>query len=401
MTFDLDDARSRVSDLERADAAELKELVKGLAQPRATGSEGASAVETEIREGFESLGYQTRPLPFEISTWPGRFGLVVAGLALLVTGGLAGWFLYSGLPIPALVTTLAGTGVALLPLLLLGPASRRLPFGRVETTNLLFRRPEGRPSWILMAHRDTKSQLVPTLLRTVALVLAATALIVLLLIGAIWFAGDPYRFPTAGLVAGVVLAATGLLMALSWSGNRSPGALDNASGVAALLAVARRVSDRQDIAFLITEGEELGLAGARAAVGSLPPVQGVINVDSLDDGGGFLVAEGHGWKQRGSAPQLAAALLTAAGALNLEIERRPLPRTIPVDHMPLAAAGIPSVSLLKGGYGSLMRIHRPADSPDRLRCEGAAEGVNLLTAALRLLEHDPASHLAVDRAVGS
>jgi hypothetical protein len=401
MPFDIDEARARLADLERSDPARLRDRLTALAQPRLAGTESAVEVEQELRRRFEELGYQTRELPFSFSAWPGRFGLSVAGGALALTGILAAWLIPAGLPGAALALLIVGMGLALTPLLALGPALDRLPWGRIESRNLLFSPARGRPTWILMAHRDSKSQLVPTLIRSAAMALAALAWALLAVLAALWIAGDPFRWPGAAIGAGVVLFLVGLLLALSWSGNESPGALDNATGLAALLEVATATRETGGVAFLVTDGEELGLAGARAVAGHLPPVQGVINVDGLDDEGVFYVAEGYGWRRNGSAPQLAAALLTAATALDLPVERRRLPYSIPVDHLPIAEAGVPALTLLRGNQRSLFRVHRPGDNLDALDGSGAAAGATLLTAAMQLLRAEEAAHLAGPRGTGS
>lgn len=401
MTFDLDEARTRVSGLDRANAAELRSDVETLARPRMSGTEGAAEVEQLVRERFEALGYETEALPFQFSAWPGRFGLAAAGVVLLLTGALAGWLIAGSEPALALIVLLVGLAVAVIPLLVLGSAIRGMPWARIESANLLFRKPGSRPAWIVMAHRDSKSQLAPTALRSAALVTAGVAWLALVVLAGMWIAGEDYRLPGTALTVGVILSLCGLVLALSWASNASPGALDNASGVAALLATAGRVGNGGDVAFLITDGEELGLAGARDVARKLPPVQGVINVEGLDDGGTFIVAEGRGWRRRGSAPQLAAALLTAGRALDMPVHRRKLPLSLLVDHIPVAGAGIPSLTLLRGTWKSLMRVHRPGDDVGRLGCQGAADGATLLAAALHLLREDKTSHLASPGRSGS
>lgn len=399
MPFDIEAARAVLADARHHEAAELRQRIDHLATPRLTGTDGAARTEARLRELFEGLDYATTELPFSFSTWPGRWGLTVAGTLLTLTGVAGAGLVYRGEPVAALAALAGGMLLTLLPLLFLGPALRRLPAGRVETRNLLFTRPDSRPAWLLMAHRDTKSQLVPTLGRTAAVVTGAIGWLALTALAALSFAGEPFQFPTATVVAGAVVVVAGLALALSWSSNRSPGALDNATGLAALLAVAEERPD--GVGFLITDGEELGLAGARAAVDVLPPVQGVVNVDGLDDPGTTHVAEGYGWRRRGSAPQLAAALLTAGRALEIDVRRRPLPRSIMVDHMPLARAGIPTVTVLRGRWRSLLRVHRPDDSAERLDGRGAAESATLLAAAFRLLGDDRSPHLAADRGPAS
>lgn len=400
MPLDIEAARTTLKDVQHHDPADMRTRIEVLSKPRMSGTEGAAETERALRERFEELGYEPRELPFSFSSWPGRFGLTVAGVALALTGAGAAAVLRQGLPILALIILVVGLGVALLPLLLLDQALDRVPFGRLETRNLLFTRPGTRPSWIVVAHRDTKSQIISTLARTGALAAGAVGWLALVGLSVLWFAGDPFRFQTAALLAGVLVALSGIVLALAWSSNDSPGALDNASGLAAVLAVAGEV-ESGEVAFLITDGEELGLAGARAAVGQLPAVEGVINVDGLDDRGIVRVAEGHGWRRRGSAPQLAAALLTAGRVLDIEVRRRPLPRSMMVDHQPIAAAGLPALTVVRGGWRSLLRVHRPTDSVDRLQGRGAAETATLLTAAFRILRANEEVHLAAGRARGS
>jgi hypothetical protein len=400
MPFDIEDARSRLASLERSNPGRLRDTIAALSRPRLTGSEEALAVEQELRERFEELGYRTEELPFSFSTWPGRFGMSVAG-GVLVLAALAGtWVLLAGLPGVALIIFLLAGGLALAPLLALDPALRKVPWGRIDARNLLFRRPDSRPAWILMTHRDSKSQIVPTALRTVAVGLGGVALLALILLSVLWIVGEDFRFTALTAVAGVVLFSVGVVMILSWAANQSPGALDNASGLAALLEVAAD-NTAGDVAFLLTDAEELGLVGARFAVERLPPVQGVINLDGLDDHGPFHVSEGHGWQRKGSAPQLAAALLTAAAVLDLPVQRRRLSRSLQVDHLPVAAAGIPALTVLRGDWQSLLRVHSPRDDVDRIDGTGAADGATLLCAAVRLLREEEAAHLAGRRVTGA
>lgn len=400
MPIDIEAARSTLENVRHHDPSALRERISTLAKPRLSGTEGAAEVEQQLREAFEELGYETEELPFSFSSWPGRFGLPVAGVLLLLTGVGGAVLLLNGLPIIALIVLIVGLLLTLLPLILLKTAQRTVPMGRLDARNLLFTRPGARPTWIVMAHRDSKSQLIPTLVRTAAVVVGAAGWIALVVLAALWLAGELFQFDTWVLIAGGAVALAGLALALAWASNNSPGALDNASGLAALLAVAAD-SPGDEVGFLLTDGEELGLAGAHAAVDPLPPVQGIINVEGLDDRGGVRVAEGYGWRREGSAPQLAAALLTAGRALNMDVERRPLPRSILVDHIPFAAAGVPALTILRGEWQSLLRVHRGSDNLDQIDGRGAAEAATLLGAALRLLRAGQSDHLAGDRARSS
>ena len=357
-------------------------VIRALARPRMTGGPGADGVEADLRGRFESLGFQVRDLPFHFSMTAGRFS--VTKIAAVYTLGVfvAMLLLISGMPagaVATLVTTL------LLMLITAGYVRRdgleSLPWGRSEATNLWIQRPGARPRYVFMAHRDSKSQFLPLSFRGPVILIAILAFIVLAVLAFLSLA----RFVGTGpvLFTGIIAFICGLLLVVSWAADYSPGALDNASGLATLLGIAAREKDATDVAFLITDAEELGLAGARAIASRLPPVFGVINVDSIDDEGTFIVAERFGWpRPAGLAPHLAAAILGAASALDLDAQRRDVPFGIMLDHMPIVKAGTPALSVMRGTLGSLHRIHRPADSADHVSGAGVTQCIDLLCAAL-------------------
>jgi hypothetical protein len=232
-----------------------------------------------------------------------------------------------------------------------------------------------------MAHRDTKSQPVPLAFRGPAIALGLLVWIALV-IASLMHAARPLAGAII-LLLGAIGVITGVVLIFCWVDNRSPGALDNASGVVAALGIADRERDAGDVAFLITDAEELGLAGARAAAGGLPPVFGVINLDGLDDEGTFYVLERFGiMKKRGLAPHLAAALLQEADARGEAADRRDLPFGIPVDHIPIVNAGIPALTVMRGSMKSMRRVHRPGDDLDHLNGDGVRKTIDLVCGAL-------------------
>ena len=412
----LDDLLARLRAPDQADAVAARDAVRALSVPRMAGSEGADRVERWIRRRFERLGYETRLLPFAFSTVPGRFG-VPALASLLALGALAaGGALMGGRPFAALAALAAPVLVALAAGRLAPGWIQSLPWGRLESRNLLFSRPDARVRYVIAAHRDSKSQPVSTAARLGAGLAAAAGVAGLLGLAAHALAGlgaarlgawAEERIPAtllgsareifgpllaldppAVLIAAVTtLAVVGAaVLALSWAGNDSPGALDNATGVAAALALAERLAARADVAFLITDAEELGLVGARAAAPGLASLMGVINLDGIDDVGPVHIVERYGFPRRGRAPHMAAALLAAANALDLEAERHDAPLGILLEHSAYSDAGVPSLTLLRGHRGALRRIHRPADRPDLIGGRGVASAVALIEGALHLLD---------------
>jgi hypothetical protein len=360
------------------------EALRSIAKPRLTGSPGATEVTAQLRERFESLGYTVKDHDFTFNPWTGRFGVTIAGVVLLIGSLIAAATLNYTHPIVSLITL----GVTLILCLFVAFGLQRLldriGWGHVQGKNLLISMPNARPHYVLMAHRDSKSQPMPLAFRgpaIVASIIGWSALVVLAILTLVQ--------PVPGkliVAAGTFAVVASVMLLFSWVENNSPGALDNASGVATLMGVAEAERDNTDVAYLITDAEELGLAGARAIARQLPAVYGVINFDGIDDRGDFQVVEEFGWpRKKGKAPHLAAALLGAAADLDLPAHRRSVPFGILLDHIPIVEAGTPALSVMRGTLASLRRVHRPIDDLGHMTGSGVDSAVQLTRGALRIL----------------
>ncbi|HSJ24663.1 MAG TPA: M28 family peptidase [Longimicrobiales bacterium] len=359
-------------------------VMREVAKPRLTGSHGAEEVGGTVRACFEALGYDVEARDFQFSPWPGRFGITVAGVLFLIGTVAAAAFLYAGNAYGALAILLVLFVLLGMLALLIRPAIDAMPWGRKTGTNLMATLPGARPRYIVMAHRDSKSQPVPLAFRGPAIVVGVLSWLALV-VAALAHTARPLH-PAIILALGVLAAVSGLILIFCWVDNRSPGALDNASGVVTALNIAAREADAGDVAFLITDAEELGLAGARAAAPHLPAVFGVINIDGLDDDGPFYVLERFGIiRKQGLAPHLAAALLQEAESRGEAADRRDLPFGIPVDHIPVVKAGTPALTLMRGTMRSLRRVHRPVDDLEALQGDGVRRGADLICGALARL----------------
>jgi hypothetical protein len=138
------------------------------------------------------------------------------------------------------------------------------------------------------------------------------------------------------------------------SGAIRNGAIDNASGVAELLAVARALAahpPRRTVILLATTGEELGLLGAEDFTAHpLWPIDRIAADINIDQTGMLwpivdVVADG---AERSS---LGAAAARAAAALGFAISPDPVPEQgffLRSDQAPFARAGVPSLIFRPG-----------------------------------------------------
>jgi hypothetical protein len=338
-----------------------------------------------LSERFAGLGYTARLYPFSISPLPGRFCLPVLGVAVLFSSIVGSAALEAGNRAAALAALTCGGLIAWAVAAGTARATDSWGFRRMDLANLWFQMPEARPRWLIVAHFDSKSQFVPLALRAVAIAAAFGAWAGFLVLVTL---GGPLS-QSAVLLDGLATIAivAGVALLLSGAGNGSPGALDNGSGLATLLGIAARERDAHDIAFLATDAEELGLAGARAIVRELQPLEGVINIDGIDDSGPFHLLERFGFRHAGYAPHLAMALLLASRALGVTAHRRDVPPGLLLDHMAFMRGGFPALTLMRGKLSSMARVHRPGDDLRHLRGAGVDEAVELVCAALHVLRH--------------
>lgn len=184
----------------------------------------------------------------------------------------------------------------------------------------------------------------------------------------------------------------GLATALSLQvarGATVPGASDNATGVAAVLALVERLAAEPlpgvEVVALLTGSEESGMGGMAAWMRSegrqLDPASTlVLGLDTLGAGEPMVAsAEGPVWRVRYRDADLD---LADAGAAHAGIER---PRRFRLggwtDPVLARLAGLPAVSLLSLRGNAFSDYHLPTDTPDRVdwrsveACLALAEGV--------------------------
>ena len=225
-----------------------------------------------------------------------------------------------------------------------------------DAVTLIGVRPRTRITTWLVAHSDGKGQPLSMLAR-----LGAATLVPAGVLGAVlvpWLA--------AVAAAGIVL------LALNRISDRSPGAVDNATGLLTVLAILDQLPANAPIGVIFTDAEELGLLGARALVRERPQLLAgttVINFDGIDDRGSVRV------------------LSHRAGPLGLAVARAlgTRPRgffPVIVDGRVLARPAGECFTIVKGNWHTAAVVHRPSDTADRLTLEGVRQVAGAVAEAL-------------------
>lgn len=362
------------------DLAAAKRLIDEIgAAPRAAGSEAEARARARCAEMLRSTGFEVWDEPFTYAAFPGRWGIPLTGLLLLsgsavLLTGIALGFRTGGHLIAQLAIVAA-------PWPAMGGVGRRAM--RRGATNLIAIRGDPNPRVWLCAHLDTKSQPVPTLVRTLGFVIAAVAGVSLII--SYWADVAVATIPSGVLIGlALAVAASAIPLLASTVDDGSPGAADNATGVAAVLLTAEATDDLP-LGVILTSAEELRLEGASAwAAAAWPAAKRhrpyvIINCDTLDDKG-LLRCVYHKSFHKGTAREIVRAAM-----------EKGIPATatrytpgIMVDSLILAAYELTAVTLSRVTLGTLARIHTRRDTAERLGGEGVMQAVTTMSAMTRM-----------------
>lgn len=346
--------------------------------PRPTGSAAIATARERCARELRDLGYVVTEQPFTFSSFPGRFATPLFGLANAALVGIAWMWAHDGrrvAPGALLFFGIAVTVIAARWLTRHGVLSA--PLLREGGVNLEAMKTGETPRVWLCAHLDSKSQPVPTLIRSVGAVLEATGVLIALVLALAHMNGTAVPESLWALTGAVTLAGA-VPVGLSMVGTQSPGALDNASGVATVIAAARRLQDERDVAVLLTDAEEFGLAGARSWSRDRAPVA-VLNCDGVDDDGDIVVMRAGRLSAR-----LATALRSVAAPKRAVTIGAHFPGVI-TDAVAFADAGLDSVTVSRGTVRSFLRVHSLQDDLGRLRGDGIGPTADFIAATTREL----------------
>ncbi|OBA78626.1 hypothetical protein A9W99_23450 [Mycobacterium sp. 1164966.3] len=314
------------------------------------------------------------------SSWaPANAAYALAALAAGTVGGMPGRLLAAGLA-ASYELEVSGRNQWVRRLL---PASRG-----VSVTALIPAASKARRTVVLVAHHDAAHNGLVWHPRTVALnrmwsrrtgetlpthapVLAAMAAQMLPL----W----PVR-----RAAQFALATATVAMIQSARSYTTPGANDNATGVASVLEVANRLATHRlaetDVLLVFPGGEEAGNTGMRAWVQGHsrhldPDKTLVINLDSLGSGGHLVVARREGLTGRLAAADVKLATDVAAAA-GIELRMVSFPNVC--DTSMARYQGMHAISLLSYDGGWIRNLHMRSDTVDQVRWNTVHQAVTLV-----------------------
>lgn len=365
--------------------------LESLSRPRRTGSAGERETIEFLEESFSSIDLPLSRQEFTFSACPVTVGARLIPLVI--------WIVL--LTAMAIRPVSVGGSLALFILLLIASVPGTRWNGIVErlydlrlsvkkATNLVASLQPGevRGRLVLMAHHDSKSQTLPLFMRL--------SLHTVFFVGVAGVAGLQIAFSLAGagdwvlylwfptLLLGIPL----FLVLVNRSRNGSPGAVDNASGLAILLEVARNLKREKmegiEVVFLLTGAEEEGLAGAirfaRTMKGAYHPHSTyVVNLDGVGSPGGIVLSSRHSFPPVRTGGRLETILVKIAAEMEIPIRKIYFPISPGLDHIPISHKGYRSVTLTSSDFDpATLSIHTGRDAPKNVDPAVMSDCVSLL-----------------------
>jgi Zn-dependent M28 family amino/carboxypeptidase len=175
--------------------------------------------------------------------------------------------------------------------------------------------------------------------------------------------------PGSGAEPRDVVLVTAHLDSINLSGpaEPAPGADDNGSGSAGLLALARALAGRptaRDLRLILFGGEEEGLFGSIAYVAELPDderarIRAVLNMDMI---GGRNTPEPGVLLEGAAVSQDVIDALAGAAATYTDLAVTTSLHPFNSDHVPFIDAGIPAALTIEADDGANPRPHTAADT---------------------------------------
>ncbi len=358
---------------------------EAMARPRLVGTAGEAAVREELANQLEAAGCRVERELFHF--WnAANYALALQVLGAVVLAGLSLVRLISypaaalGLLVMLVAVPFITKGSEWLSLI---PDTRPDAWctrllrraGLVHAAQNLVATPKDAPGspdckhLYLMAHYDSKSQPLPITVRAVLFMVLFGSIF-----GFILFTGlaSFFSFLTPGVfLMGLAVMGSGLPHLCNVVGNKSPGAIDNASAVGLVLHLAEVLANTPElcsglrITYLLTSAEEVCLLGASAHVMRRREAFKTATADrkllflNFDGVGikGRLAYDGRG----GKTPRGELVRLTEEAAQATGIHVTPF-RLLGAlfDHIPFARRNLDAMTLLSLGKAS-RTVHTPRD----------------------------------------
>ena len=254
---------------------------------------------------------------------------------------------------------------------------------------------------VFMAHWDTKSQTFPSNIRVLIFIVSVFGILIMLatfLILSIIKLFVPFNYLVLNntlFSICVVIAIIGNLNYFNKTGDKSPGAYDNAAAVGTIIELAKfyrnNPKDNLDLIFLCTSSEELNLGGAKNFIQKYKnelerSSTYFINLDLIGGNGLIRLITSYGIPRKVSSQKLKDLFFHSAQELKIDIKDIYVPTGAWSDYMPIVQEGFEACWL--GSQPGLKCVHTKKDNMSLVSKEGIKNVLLLCESVVDKINHN-------------
>ncbi len=342
------------------DGGRAKKIAEDLSFPRLSGTEGEEKAKEIIINLLRNIGYTPEVEEFVFSLLPVEFFLKFSQVVIGILSASA-IFLFNDFRILSFLIALILIFIIIKSTGWSGfiESLYDIKFFTRKSSNIFFKKVlrKDYPDIIFLAHYDSKSQTYPIVLRIILNLIGIFSLIIsIMLIIAGFILG--WKLPViVCFISGIFSALPFVLLIFNFTRNKSPGAIDNASGVAIVLELAHTLREWKggaNLYFLLTGAEELGLAGAirfiqRHEGDFVKEKSFFINFDGIGGAGNLVITTRYGIPPFCTSVKLRSYLRGILRERGLKFRDVYLPIGAGLDSIPIGARGYDAITISCGG----------------------------------------------------
>jgi acetylornithine deacetylase/succinyl-diaminopimelate desuccinylase-like protein len=331
-----------------------------------------------IKEQFNSLGYEVEEQAFRYSGlstfFVSRISTILISILLILSVQIlkiSPW-LSSLIALSAIVI---GSWVSHW-----GRVKEKLSdiYASHSSSNIIARKKPDKsaPHLVFLAHYDSKSQTVSIKTRSILFTaFTISGLITALLIFYLGVFGVKSIILNFTKFLVWIPAALSIILLLNRSGNKSFGAVDNATGVGVILELARVLKTEESLpiglTFIATGAEEMGLIGATKFIQRYGDKFSkdntwFVNFDSVGIDGPLLFAGKYGVPRTSTSKKLIKLAFDVAKNKGLEAGHRALPMGVGTDQIPIGWRGFEAITISSKNKMVGQVLHSTNDTIDKI-----------------------------------
>lgn len=380
-------------------------ITERLSFPRFAGSEGEKKAVSIVEEEFKKAGYaQIKRERFKTSLYAwksGEYFFLVSCIMILVLA-----ISFYSLPIVNLVLSIIMLIVMIKYLASISNPKIQLFRNQeknIDTENIYteLKGEDSRLNIVLLAHHDTKSQVLTSHLRMILIIILVFGGFILLIIYPIFsllkillnfnfILVDNFLTLFASIIA--LFAGANFF---NKTGNKSPGAIDNAASVGSVIELARYYKSNPktntNFTFLITGSEELNRGGAYDFItkhkGEFDRNNSFfIDFDFIGGKGPIFIVSADGIPKKVNESRLIEYYIKSGQNLNIQVDSKYIPTGAWGDHTPFIQHGFEACFI--GSSGSQKRVHTKKDTMDLVSKQGLKNILNLTVEVINMIYKD-------------